>query len=76
MPTAMALSCAPSLTLLRTAALTPIKRLRGMYVTSFPYTSLIEPLSLDEARLDVTDMHCYGSATLIARGDSPSDYFQ
>ncbi len=39
-----------------------------MYVTSFPYTSLIEPLSLDEAWLDVTDSpHCYGSATLIAR---------
>lgn len=32
------------------------------------YTSLIEPLSLDEAYLDVTDSeHCYGSATLMAR---------
>ncbi|KAB8312990.1 DNA polymerase IV [Erwinia endophytica] len=32
------------------------------------YTALIEPLSLDEAYLDVTDSpHCYGSATLIAR---------
>ncbi|RWR02580.1 DNA polymerase IV [[Pantoea] beijingensis] len=32
------------------------------------YTSLIEPLSLDEAYLDVTESpHCYGSATLMAR---------
>lgn len=32
------------------------------------YTSLVEPLSLDEAYLDVTDSpHCQGSATLIAK---------
>ena len=32
------------------------------------YTHLIEPLSLDEAYLDVTDStHCHGSATLIAQ---------
>jgi len=32
------------------------------------YTDLIEPLSLDEAYLDVTDSTlCYGSATLIAK---------
>lgn len=32
------------------------------------YTALIEPLSLDEAYLDVSDSpHCYGSATLMAR---------
>ncbi|SQC39010.1 DNA polymerase IV [Klebsiella pneumoniae] len=32
------------------------------------YTSRIEPLSLDEAYLDVSDSeHCHGSATLIAQ---------
>jgi len=32
------------------------------------YTSIIEPLSLDEAFLDVTDVElCHGSATLIAQ---------
>jgi DNA polymerase IV len=32
------------------------------------FTDLVEPLSLDEAYLDVTDaMHCRGSATLIAK---------
>ncbi len=32
------------------------------------YTNTIEPLSLDEAYLDVTDsLHCRGSATLIAK---------
>ncbi len=34
----------------------------------YQYTSLVEPLSLDEAYLDVTDSKkCFGSATLIAK---------
>ena len=34
----------------------------------FDFTELVEPLSLDEAYLDVSDSpHCQGSATLIAR---------
>ncbi len=39
------------------------------------YTSRIEPLSLDEAYLDVTDsVHCHGSATLIAQENPPDDF--
>lgn len=41
------------------------KRIMAIYRD---YTDLVEPLSLDEAYLDVTDSeHCGGSATLIAR---------
>ena len=39
------------------------------------YTSIIEPLSLDEAYLDVTDCtQCSGSATWIAQEIRPSDF--
>ena len=68
MPTAMALKLCPHLTLLpgrfeayKEASL----HIREIFSR---YTSLIEPLSLDEAYLDVTDsLHCHGSATLMAQ---------
>ncbi len=49
-------------------ALTPTKKPQIIFAKFFSrYTSRIEPLSLDEAYLDVTDsVHCHGSATLIA----------
>lgn len=68
MPTAMALKLCPHLTLLpgrfeayKEASL----HIRDIFSR---YTSLIEPLSLDEAYLDVTEsLHCHGSATLMAQ---------
>ncbi|MBE5251146.1 DNA polymerase IV [Mixta mediterraneensis] len=68
MPTGMALKLCPHLRLLpgRFAA---YKEASAQIRTIFSrYTALIEPLSLDEAYLDVTDsQHCHGSATLIAQ---------
>lgn len=67
MPTAMALKLCPSLTLLPgrfEAYREASNHIRDIFSR---YTSLIEPLSLDEAYLDVTDSpHCHGSATLMA----------
>ncbi|MFP2422175.1 DNA polymerase IV [Pseudescherichia vulneris] len=68
MPTGMALKLCPHLTLLpgrfdayKEASI----HIREIFSR---YTSLIEPLSLDEAYLDVTDsLHCQGSATLMAQ---------
>lgn len=41
------------------------KQIRAIF---YRYTDLVEPLSLDEAYLDVSDCnHCFGSATLIAK---------
>ena len=68
MSTAMALKLCPHLTLLPgrfDAYKAASKHIREIFSR---YTSLIEPLSLDEAYLDVTDcIQCKGSATLIAR---------
>lgn len=68
MSTAMALKRCPHLTLLPgrfEAYKAASQQIREIFAR---YTSLIEPLSLDEAYLDVTDCtQCKGSATLIAR---------
>ncbi len=68
MPTAMALKLCPHLTLLPgrfDAYKEASHHIREIFSR---YTSLIEPLSLDEAYLDVTEsLHCHGSATLMAQ---------
>ncbi|POP46647.1 DNA polymerase IV [Superficieibacter electus] len=68
MSTAMALKLCPHLTLLPgrfEAYREASDHIREIFSR---YTSLIEPLSLDEAYLDVTDsVHCHGSATLMAQ---------
>ena len=68
MPTAMALKLCPHLTLLPgrfDAYKEASSHIREIFSR---YTSLIEPLSLDEAYLDVThSVHCHGSATLMAQ---------
>ncbi|WP_313682567.1 DNA polymerase IV [Pantoea sp.] len=68
MPTATALRLCPHLRLLpgRFEAYKEASRqIREIFLR---YTSRIEPLSLDEAYLDVTDSpHCQGSATLMAQ---------
>lgn len=68
MPTAMALKLCPHLTLLPgrfDAYKEASNQIRDIFSR---YTTLIEPLSLDEAYLDVTDSpQCQGSATLMAQ---------
>ncbi|MFP5594422.1 DNA polymerase IV [Kluyvera sp. 142486] len=68
MPTGMALKLCPHLTLLPgrfEAYREASNHIREIFSR---YTSLIEPLSLDEAYLDVSaSPHCYGSATLMAQ---------
>ncbi|TKB44536.1 DNA polymerase IV [Thalassotalea mangrovi] len=67
MPVAQALRLCPDLILVkgRMSVYQQVSRqIRDIFLR---YTDLIEPLSLDEAYLDVTDStHCRGSATLIA----------
>ncbi|MBJ3816206.1 DNA polymerase IV [Shimwellia pseudoproteus] len=68
MPTAMALKLCPHLTLLPGRFDAYKDASRQIQAIFARYTSLIEPLSLDEAYLDVTDTPlCHGSATLMAR---------
>lgn len=68
MPTAMALKLCPHLRLLPgrfDAYKDASRQIREIFTR---YTPLIEPLSLDEAYLDVTGSeHCQGSATLMAQ---------
>lgn len=68
MPTGMALKLCPHLTLLPgrfEAYREASHHIREIFSR---YTSLIEPLSLDEAYLDVSDStHCHGSATLMVQ---------
>lgn len=68
MPTATALRLCPHLRLLPgrfDAYKEASRQIREIFTR---YTPLIEPLSLDEAYLDVTDSpHCQGSATLMAQ---------
>ncbi|MEZ8058983.1 DNA polymerase IV [Vibrio splendidus] len=67
MPTGKALQLCPNLLVVpgRMSVYVDIsKKIREIFSR---YTSIIEPLSLDEAFLDVTDSkQCHGSATLIA----------
>ncbi|QDP00720.1 DNA polymerase IV [Thalassotalea sp. PS06] len=67
MPVAHALRLCPDLTMVK-GRMSVYKEVSGQIRGIFQrYTDLIEPLSLDEAYLDVTDSpHCHGSATLIA----------
>ncbi|SLM64265.1 MULTISPECIES: DNA polymerase IV [Dickeya] len=68
MATATALRLCPHLTLLPGRMALYKETSRQIQHIFSRYTSLIEPLSLDEAYLDVTDSpHCNGSATLIAQ---------
>ncbi|MFJ2991992.1 DNA polymerase IV [Pandoraea sp. NPDC087047] len=68
MPSAQALKLCPELRIIAPSMhryQEASKRIMAIYRD---YTDLVEPLSLDEAYLDVTDSeHCGGSATLIAR---------
>ncbi len=68
MPTGMALKLCPHLTLLP-GRFEAYKEASSHIQAIFSrYTARIEPLSLDEAYLDVSDSDlCHGSATLIAR---------
>ena len=68
MATAQALKLCPGLVVLPPAMEKYRIASRQILAIYSDYTDLVEPLSLDEAYLDVTDSpHCKGSATLIAQ---------
>ena len=68
MATAQALKLCPHLVVLPPAMEKYRAASRQILAIYGDYTELVEPLSLDEAYLDVTDSpHCKGSATLIAQ---------
>ncbi|WP_148715827.1 DNA polymerase IV [Chitinolyticbacter meiyuanensis] len=67
MPTSRALRLCPTLTLLPHSFDRYREASRRVHAIFKDYTAHIQPLSLDEAYLDVTgSAHCKGSATLIA----------
>jgi len=68
MATAQALKLCPHLVVLPPAMEKYRVASRQILAIYSDYTDLVEPLSLDEAYLDVTDaLHCKGSATLMAQ---------
>jgi DNA polymerase-4 len=68
MPTKWALRQCPNLVLLPHSFERYRDASRRVHAIFADYTERIEPLSLDEAYLDVTDLpHCHGSATLMAQ---------
>lgn len=68
MPTATALKLCPHLTLLPGRFETYRDISQQIHAILRRYTDMIEPVSLDEAYLDVTDSAlCHGSATLMAK---------
>ena len=77
MATAYALKLCPNLTLVKgrmDVYAAESQKIRKIFAD---YTDLIEPLSLDEAYLDVTNSEfCGGSATLIAEEIRERDYGQ
>ena len=67
-PTAMALKLCPHLTVIPGNFKRYHEVSTQIHEIFSQYTDMIEPLSLDEAFLDVTESpHCYGSATLMAQ---------
>ena len=68
MPTAQAMKLCPQLVVLPPAMEKYRAASRQILAIYSDYTDLVEPLSLDEAYLDVSaSPHCKGSATLIAQ---------